>query len=206
MIQICQNELTNHTPVTVRKLTVSVLVCQLRLVAKFWSDDVLKDAHVWRFSTSLKWYPPHAGGYFCWRYNGDIRDSPIYSYIIEGMIANEYRFHGHNSLRYVYSNGKAVRSQLFTVKYVYNSHRTHPRFSVVVSKKVIKSAVGRNRVRRRLYEYLRVNTDKLSGVYDIVIICSSGELRALPFAHIAEQLDLLFTKAHLYKTPENWYT
>lgn len=115
------------------------------------------------------------------------------------MISTLFRFHGHNSLRYVYSNGKAVRSQLFTVKYVSNSHRTHPRFSVVVSKKVIKSAVGRNRIRRRLYEYLRVNTEKLNSVYDIVIICTSAELRTLPYAQIAEQLDQLFDKASLYK-------
>ena len=115
------------------------------------------------------------------------------------MISSLFRFHGHNSLRYVYSNGKAVRSQLFTIKYVPNSHRRHPRFSVVVSKKVIKSAVGRNRIRRRLYEYVRVNMEKLTGVYDVVIICTSAELRTLPYAEISEQLDQLFTKAELYK-------
>lgn len=115
------------------------------------------------------------------------------------MISNLFRFHGHNSLRYVYGNGKAVRSQLFTVKYVPNTHRPRPRFSVVVSKKVIKSAVGRNRIRRRIYEYVRVNMDRLDGVYDIVIICTSAELRTLPYAHIAEQLDTLFEKASLYK-------
>ncbi len=115
------------------------------------------------------------------------------------MISSLFRFHGHNSLRYVYSNGKAQRSQLFTIKHVSNSHRTHPRFSVVVSKKVIKSAVGRNRIRRRLYEYLRTNTANLNGVYDIVIICTSAELRTLPFSDISEQLDQLFHKADLYK-------
>lgn len=119
------------------------------------------------------------------------------------MISTLYRFHGHNSLRYVYSNGKAVRSQLFTIKYVPNTHRKHPRFSVVVSKKVIKSAVGRNRIRRRLYEYIRVNIPNLVSVHDIVIICTSAELRTLPYAQIKEQLDQLFHKASLYKTPEN---
>jgi len=119
------------------------------------------------------------------------------------MISTLYRFHGHNSLRYVYSNGKAVRSQLFTVKYVPNTHRKHPRFSIVVSKKVIKSAVGRNRIRRRLYEYVRVNIPRLESVHDIVIICTSAELRTLPYAQISEQLDQLFNKASLYKTPEN---
>lgn len=115
------------------------------------------------------------------------------------MIPYKSRFHGHNSLRYVYSKGKAVRSQLLTVKYVPNSHRTHPRFSVVVSKKVIKSAVGRNRIRRRLYEYLRLHTDQLNGVYDIVVICTSPELRTLPYEQISEQLSQLFEKASLYK-------
>ncbi len=115
------------------------------------------------------------------------------------MISSLYRFHGHNSLRYVYSNGKAVRSQLFTIKYTHNARRTRPRFSVVVSKKVIKSAVGRNRIRRRIYEYVRLHTEQLNDVYDIVIICTSAELRTLPFAVISEQLDQLFDKASLYK-------
>jgi ribonuclease P protein component len=115
------------------------------------------------------------------------------------MISTLYRFHGHNSLRYVYSKGKAVRSQLFTIKYVPNTRRTHPRFSVVVSKKVIKSAVGRNRIRRRMYEYLRLHAEDLVSVHDVVIICTSAELRVLPYAQISEQLDQLFSKAHLYK-------
>jgi len=115
------------------------------------------------------------------------------------MIATIFRFHGHNSLRYLYANGKAVRSQLFTIKYVSNAHRSHPRFSIVVSKKVIKSAVGRNRIRRRLYEYLRTHTDQLDGVHDIVIICTSAELRTMPYEQITEQLNQLFAKASLYK-------
>ncbi len=115
------------------------------------------------------------------------------------MISSLYRFHGHGSLRYVYSKGKAVRSPLFTVKYVENTRRKHPRFSVVVSKKVIKSAVGRNRIRRRLYEYLRMHQSELRSVHDIVVICTSAELRTLPYATIDQQLSALFEKASLYK-------
>lgn len=114
------------------------------------------------------------------------------------MISSAYRFHGHNSLRYVYSNGKAVRSQLFTLKFVENKHRKNPRFSIVISKKVLKSAVGRNRVRRRLYEYVRLAIPKLQQNYDIVIICSSSELRTMPAPQLQEQLDQLFAKAELF--------
>ena len=115
------------------------------------------------------------------------------------MISRIFRFHGHNSLHYLYKNGKAVRSQLFTIKYVPNGRRAHPRVAVVISKKVIKSAVGRNRVRRRLYEYLRTNTERLNDTYDIVVICTSAELRTLPYEEISDQLEQLFVKASLYK-------
>lgn len=114
------------------------------------------------------------------------------------MISALFRFHGHGSLRYVYTKGKAVRSQHVTIKYVLNTRRKQPRFSVVVSKKVIKSAVGRNRIRRRMYEYVRLNQHRLTGVYDIVIICTSPDLRTLPFSQINEHVSQLFTKADLF--------
>ncbi len=115
------------------------------------------------------------------------------------MISTLYRFHGHNSLRYVYSNGKAVRSQLFTIKYVPNERRKHSRFSVVISKKVLKSAVGRNRVRRRLYEYIRTQMiPNIHHSHDVVIICTSAELRTLPYAQLKQQLDQLIEKSALY--------
>lgn len=116
------------------------------------------------------------------------------------MIPSPFRFHGHNSLRYVYSNGKAVRSQAITIKWVKNAHRSKPRASIVVSKKVIKSAVGRNRIRRRLYEYVRTHFDQLNDVYDIVVIVTSPELRDIPYAELAQNMDGLFEKAAVYKT------
>lgn len=116
------------------------------------------------------------------------------------MIPVSFRFHGHNSLRYVYSNGKAVRSQPLTLKWVKNSHRSKSRASVVVSKKVIKSAIGRNRIRRRVYEYIRLSLPRLNDTYDMVIICTSAEIRTMPYAELEAQLDQLFLKADLYKT------
>jgi ribonuclease P protein component len=116
------------------------------------------------------------------------------------MIPSPLRFHGHNSLRYVYANGKAVRSQPLTIKWVKNSHRQKSRISVVVSKKVLKSAIGRNRIRRRLYEYMRLAEPRFQDVYDVVIIVTSPELRDLPYAELSAQLEQLFIKADLFKT------
>lgn len=115
------------------------------------------------------------------------------------MISALFRFKGHNSLRYVYSKGKAVRSPLMTIKFIPNERRKNPRVSVVISKKVLKSAVGRNRVRRRIYEYIRVRLPELTSVHDIVIICTSSELRTMPASELTQQLDQLFAKTGLYK-------
>lgn len=115
------------------------------------------------------------------------------------MIPAPLRFHGHNSLRYVYTNGKAVRSANLTIKWVKNTHRSKSRISVVVSKKVLKSAIGRNRIRRRLYEYARLHEPLFNEVFDIVIIVTSAELRTIPYSDVKVQLDELFSKADLFK-------
>ena len=116
------------------------------------------------------------------------------------MISSLFRFHGHGSLRYVYTNGKAVRSQYATIKWVKNTRRSHSRISIVVSKKIIKKAVGRNRTRRRLYEFIRRQLPKIEGVYDIVVIVTSPELRTMPAQELEEYFTTLLQKAELLTT------
>ncbi len=91
------------------------------------------------------------------------------------MISRQYRFHGHGSLRYVSKNASAVRSKWFALKVVPNRFRTHTRMAVVVSRKVHKRAVVRNRIRRRVYEILRQELPKMPRIHDIVVIVTSLE-------------------------------
>jgi ribonuclease P protein component len=115
------------------------------------------------------------------------------------MLSARYRFHGHGSLRYVYKNGQAVRTRLLTVKYTRNKHRKHSRFAVVVSKKVHKSAVGRNRIRRRTYEVIRHELPKISSAHDIVVIITSSEVLTLPAPELQQIIQQSFEQAQLYK-------
>lgn len=64
------------------------------------------------------------------------------------------------------------------VKYVTNTRRELPRFAVVVSKKVYKSAVKRNRIRRRLYEIIRkyISGKKTLRSIDVMINVFSPEV------------------------------
>ena len=115
------------------------------------------------------------------------------------MLSNIFRFHGHGSLRYVYKNGQAVRSHFVTVKYTSNPHRKTSRFAVVVSKKVLKSAIGRNRVRRRVYEVIRHELPHIKNVHDVVVIVFSAELATMPAEDLSVTLRQLFDQAGLYK-------
>lgn len=115
------------------------------------------------------------------------------------MLSFTHRFHGHGSLRYVYKNGQAVRSRVLTVKYVKNPHRKHSRFAVVVSKKVHKGAVGRNRIRRRIYEVIREELGEFHGVNDVVVLVFSNEVITMPAPELKESLRQLFSQAGLYK-------
>jgi len=115
------------------------------------------------------------------------------------MLSVLHRFHGHGSLRYVYKNGQAIRSRLITIKYIENTRRQHSRFAVVVSKKVHKSAVGRNRIRRRVYEVVRLEMPKFKSPHDVAVMVFSSELISLPQEELAETIRDLFTQADLYK-------
>lgn len=85
------------------------------------------------------------------------------------MISRAHRFHGYGSLRHVYRTGKTVRGPLCALKYGENPRRQSYRLAVVVSKKVAKSAVLRNRIRRRIYEAVRLLEDRINNPYDLVI-------------------------------------
>lgn len=115
------------------------------------------------------------------------------------MLSRIHRFHGHGSLRYVYRNGQAVRSRHVIIKSVDNRRRSHSRVSVVISKKVLKSAVRRNRVRRRVYEVVRHLLPEVGTPHDIVVIIVSSEILQLPDSELSRTIRGLFVDAKLCK-------
>ncbi len=97
------------------------------------------------------------------------------------MISRKHRFHGYGSLKYVYRHGQTVRGPLTSLKYTRNDRRQTYRLAIVVSKKVNKSAVTRNRIRRRLYEAVRQYESKIIEPYDLVITVFHEQVAELSF-------------------------
>jgi ribonuclease P protein component len=112
------------------------------------------------------------------------------------MIAKIFRFHGHNSVRNVYRRGSVVRNSLGSL-HTYADERTRqPRVAVVVSRKVSKSAVVRNRIRRRVYEIIRTGMPDLKHPAQMVFTVYQVDAATMPAEDLRSQvLDLLHQSA-----------
>ncbi len=114
------------------------------------------------------------------------------------MLGRTHRFHGYGSLRPVYRHGSTVRGSLMSLRYRPNTRRRNYRVAVVVSKKVHKSAVTRNRIRRRLYELCRRQLAGLQGGHDIVVTVFSDTVATIPAGELQRELhDLLQQSGHI---------
>ena len=103
------------------------------------------------------------------------------------MLSKKYRFHSRGGVNYVYKNGKTVRRAKMSLVFCDNA-RGFTRIAVVVSKKVEKSAVKRNRIRRRVYEALRVNMDAVPKKRDYIFVVYSKDVGVMPFSKLEEML------------------
>lgn len=116
------------------------------------------------------------------------------------MLARSYRFHGYGSLRYVYTKGRAIRCPYGVLKYAPNPKRKTWRAAVVVSKKVHKSAVVRNRIRRRVYEIIRTSVPKEAPPVDLVFSIYSAQVAEMPIEELRTVIQSQLQKAGI--TPQ----
>lgn len=112
------------------------------------------------------------------------------------MIGRANRFHGYGSLRYVYRHGKTVRGQMLSLRYCPNDKRQDYRLAIVVSKKINKSAVARNRMRRRIYEEFRKQLAP-GQAYDLVVTVFQANVEDLPAPELKQQIASLIEQAQL---------
>ncbi|MBR5389240.1 ribonuclease P protein component [Candidatus Saccharibacteria bacterium] len=112
------------------------------------------------------------------------------------MLVKEYRFHSRGGVKSVYRSGKTIRRPDLSLIFCDNS-RGKTRFAVVVSKKVIKSAVGRNRIRRRIYEIIRLNLDKFKKPRDYIFVIYSKAVKDQPYLELQKTIRSLIEESML---------
>ena len=75
--------------------------------------------------------------------------------------------------------------------------RGNQRFAVVISKKVIKSAVGRNRVRRRVYEVIRSLLPEYKEKRDCIFVVYSKDIKEMSFVELTKLIKNLLDQSSI---------
>jgi ribonuclease P protein component len=106
------------------------------------------------------------------------------------MLKRQNRLAKTKDVKTALSRGRSFFNPFFTVKFL-KTFRTKPRFTVVVSTKVSKKAVRRNRLKRIIRELIRQNIENFfCGEYVIIV---------KPKAVTQDEKDLLAGLEKLFK-------
>ena len=110
------------------------------------------------------------------------------------MLSRRYRFHGYGSLRKVYNHSQNVRGSLIGLRFAQRPPGKPFRVAVVVARKVHKSAVKRNRIRRRVYEAVR-RSQYLPKETDLILTVFNEQVGTMPTRDLDKQVNELLQKA-----------
>lgn len=97
----------------------------------------------------------------------------------------------------MYRNSKTVRGDYCMLRFKDNPRRSEYRLAVVVSRKTHKSAVVRNRIRRRIYEYMRNIEPEIKKHKDMVITVYSDSFADIDTKEVVRSLSSLLKKADI---------
>jgi ribonuclease P protein component len=93
----------------------------------------------------------------------------------------------------IFKKGKSLKEGFLILKTAKNNF-DKSRFAFIISQKVSKKAVVRNKIRRRLAQVIKLNFKNIKGGADIVLIVLPGAEKE-DFLSIKKSLDNLLTKA-----------
>ncbi len=111
------------------------------------------------------------------------------------MLAKENRLFKDSDFKNVFKEGLYHRNSFFVLKYL-KTDNPISKFGIIVSSRVSKKAVVRNKLKRQIREILREFLIQIRGGYNIIIIAQSRALD-LDFDSLRYQLVFLFKKSHL---------
>ena len=80
---------------------------------------------------------------------------------------------------------------MMSLRYALNPRRKTYRVAIVVGRKVNKSAVKRNRIRRRVYGAIDTQADLIRKNYDLIFSVFSDDLATMPSAEVSSLIKKL---------------
>ncbi|SRR4030042_3843567 len=86
------------------------------------------------------------------------------------MLAQIYSLKGEGIINEILNKGKRRQSDNFGVFYIKREKQDYPKFAFVISKKISKLAVNRNRVKRAMSESVRQNINRIPKEVEFVFL------------------------------------
>ena len=111
------------------------------------------------------------------------------------MLAKKYRLSKDKDIQQVFKKGQIYFSPFFNIKILPNNLDVS-RFCIVISTKISKKAVVRNRAKRQIRAIIHKNLSKISQNYDFVILTKPAVTIA-KFQELEKTLTFLFKKAKI---------
>lgn len=93
------------------------------------------------------------------------------------MLARKHRLTGSKDYQRVQDEGKVYQSNSFGVAFVKRNDDLPSKFGFIVSTKIAKDAVDRNRFRRAMTEAVRTSTIDFKNGYDVVFLAKTTIMR-----------------------------
>lgn len=113
------------------------------------------------------------------------------------MLPKKNRLKRKKDFQRVFQKGRGIKEGVLVFKWLPNSLKEN-RFGIIVSQKVSKKAVSRNKIRRRLQAHLRLKLSKFKKNLDGVIIVQPGAKEEKKET-ILDSLNKIFQRAKLIK-------
>jgi ribonuclease P protein component len=113
------------------------------------------------------------------------------------MLPKENRLKKEKEFEAVFKGGRTIRGKSAFLKYLINGTE-QTRIGFVVSKKISKLAVERNKAKRRMRDIVRLKKDSLKDGLSIVLV-SLPPIKEMEYKEIKEDLEKLLSKEELIK-------
>ena len=114
------------------------------------------------------------------------------------MLAKKFKLTETKDYAKVQENGKVFQSDNFGIAYLDRGDQDASRFGFIVSTKIAKEAVDRNRCKRAMSEAVRINSIDLLPGFDIVFLAKTSIARAST-ADIMKEVRISLKDAGLMK-------
>ena len=112
------------------------------------------------------------------------------------MIAKKFRLHKKSNFDELAKSSNKFYSNNLVLRFVKNNEDLSC-FAVVVSRKISIKAVVRNKIRKRIYEIIRLKMDDFKKGFNIIIFVKKGVLE-MEYSDLEKELLYIFKKAQLF--------